>query len=271
MPSLSFDIAAASVIGREHSRAARNNQDAFCVDACAQGLAAVVTDGCGSGSHSELGAQAGARQVVASALRLLRQGERVDGGGFLSLLRESSLELLRGLAHSLGKGGLQDCLLFTVVGAVVTPEHTLVFSAGDGVWALNGRVHPLGPFPGNAPPYLAYGLLPESAVPFVPQALVSTAEVESLLLGTDGVGDLARLAEALVPERDEPVGPLSQYWREERYFRNPDALRRRLSLLARESVRVDAVSHRLVRSPALLPDDTTLVVLRRRAAEAGRA
>jgi hypothetical protein len=271
MSSLPFDIAAASVTGREHSRAGRNNQDAFCVEACAQGVVAVVADGCGSGAHSELGAQAGARQVVASALRLLREGERVEGNGFLPLLRERSLAFLRELAQSLGKGCLQDCLLFTVVGAVVTPEHTLVFSAGDGLWALNGQVRALGPFPGNAPPYLAYGLIPDSLVPFVPQALVPTAEVRSLLLGTDGVGDLARLAEALVPEREEPVGALSQYWSEERYFRNPDALRRRLSLLSRESVRVDPVSHRLVRTPGLLPDDTTLVVLRRRLGELGRA
>ena len=271
MSSLPFDIAAASVIGREHSRAGRNNQDAFCFDSCEQGFAAVVADGCGSGSHSELGAQAGARQVVASALRLLRDGERVDGSGFLGLLRERSLAFLRELAGSLGRGGLQECLLFTVVGAVVTPEHTLVFSAGDGVWALNGRVQALGPFPGNAPPYLAYGLIPDSLVPFIRQALVPTSEVESLLLGTDGVGDLARLAETLVPEAGDIVGPLSQFWREERYLRNPDAVRRRLSLLSRESVRVDPVSHRLVRTPALLPDDTTLVVLRRRSAEAGRA
>lgn len=271
MSSLPFDIAAASVIGREHSRAGRNNQDAFCFDSCEQGFAAVVADGCGSGSHSELGAQAGARQVVASALRLLRDGERVEGSGFLGLLREGSLSFLRELARSLGKGGLQDCLLFTVVGAVVTPEHTLVFSAGDGVWALNGHVHALGPFPGNAPPYLSYGLIPDCSVPFARQALVPTSEVESLLLGTDGVGDLARLSEALVPEGGDIVGPLSQFWREPRYFRNPDALRRRLSLLSREAVRVDPVSHRLVRTPGLLPDDTTLVVLRRRSAEAGRA
>ncbi|XXF77839.1 protein phosphatase 2C domain-containing protein [Myxococcaceae bacterium GXIMD 01537] len=271
MSSLPFDIAAASVTGREHSRAGRNNQDAFCFGACDEGVAAVVADGCGSGSHSELGAQAGARQVVASALRLLRDGARPEDAGFLGLLQERSLSFLRDLAGALGKGCLQDCLLFTLVGAVVTPSHTLVFSAGDGVWALNGQVHPLGPFPGNAPPYLAYGLMPESLVPLLRQALVPTPQVESLLLGTDGVGDLARLADALVPEHDEPVGPLSQFWREERYFRNPDALRRRLSLLCRESLRAGAPGQRPVRTPSLLPDDTTLVVLRRRPGEPGRA
>jgi hypothetical protein len=60
------------------------------------------------------------------------------------------------------------------------------------------------------------------------------------------------------------VGPLSQFWTDDRYFANPDALRRRLTLINRESVRADFESRRLVRTPGLLPDDTTVVVLRRR-------
>jgi len=52
-----FDIAAASVIGREHARAGRNNQDALSLLAQGEVLAAVVADGCGSGAHSEVGAQ----------------------------------------------------------------------------------------------------------------------------------------------------------------------------------------------------------------------
>jgi hypothetical protein len=151
---------------------------------------------------------------------------------------------------------------------VVTAEHVLVFSAGDGVWALNGELHPLGPFPGNAPPYLAYGLLKPGAGSLKLQALRPTAEVESLLLGTDGAAELGALHTARVPERDEPVGPLSQFWSEDRYFTNPDALRRRLSLLNREAVRADFATQRLVRVPGLLGDDTTLVVLRRRQARA---
>ncbi|MFP2931169.1 protein phosphatase 2C domain-containing protein [Pyxidicoccus sp. 3LG] len=263
MSSLPFDIAAASVLGREHARAGRNNQDALCVRASEHGLVAVVADGCGSQPCSELGAQLGARRLVQAALVRLAEGECVDEATFLPGLREDVLCLLGELRGELGRDALGD-FLFTLVGAVVTPSKTLVFSAGDGVWALNGEVHPLGPFPGNAPPYLAYALWRGDDVPLATHALVPTEDVHALMLGTDGVADLARLATARVPEKDELVGPLSQVWADDRYFANPDALRRRLALLNRESVRADFGERRVVRTPGLLPDDTTLVVLRRR-------
>ena len=263
MSTLPFDIAAASVQGREHARAGRNNQDALCLRVSEHGLVAVVADGCGSQPCSELGAQLGVRRLARAAQQRLEEGERVDEATFLPGLREDVLCLLGELRGELGRDALGD-FLFTLVGAVVTPSKTLIFSAGDGVWALNGEVHPLGPFPGNAPPYLAYAMLGGADVSLTAQALVPTQDVHALMLGTDGVVDLARLASAQVPEKDEPVGPLSQFWTDDRYFANPDALRRRLTLINRESVRADFESRRLVRTPGLLPDDTTVVVLRRR-------
>ncbi|MBJ6764957.1 protein phosphatase 2C domain-containing protein [Myxococcaceae bacterium JPH2] len=263
MSSLPFDIAAGSVLGREHARSGRNNQDAWCVREGMKGLVAVVADGCGSQQASELGARLGARRLVRAALQRLDAGEAVDTEGFLTGLRGDVLALLEALPEALGREVLADCL-FTLVGAVVTPEHTLVFSAGDGVWMLNGEVHVLGPFPGNAPPYLAYAVMGGDDVPLIRQSLVRTEDVHALLLGTDGVEDLKRLALARVPEREEPVGPLSQFWTEDRYFSNPEAVNRRLAQLNRESTRADFAAHRLVRTPGLLPDDTTLVVLRRR-------
>lgn len=262
--SAPFEVAAASVIGREHARAGRNNQDAFSLLARGEVLAAVVADGCGSGAHSEVGAQLGARCVAQAVLAVSAEGLPVEAPGFLEAVRARVLRFLASLAEQLGGSLVGEHLLFTVVGAALTPTHTLVFSAGDGLWGLNGEIHPLGPFPNNAPPYLAYGLLSPDAVPLERQALMPTGEVMALMLGTDGAADLARLAEARVPERDELVGPLSQYWTDERYFRNPDALRRRLALLNRESVRADFAAHRLERTPGLLADDTTLIVLRRR-------
>ncbi len=264
MHELPFEVAVASVTGREHVRAGRNNQDAYFARESEEGFVAVVTDGCGSGARSELGAQLGARRVVEGALSLLGLEVPVDSPGFLSRLSNDVLCFLRTLASGFGAEFLGECLLFTVVGVVVTPEHTLVFSAGDGLWVLNGEVHRLGPYPGNAPPYLAHGLVKPGSVSFEAQALRRTAEVDSLLLGTDGAADLIDLERARIPELGEPVGPLSRFWTVERYFRNPDALRRRLVLLNRESVRADFAAGRIERTPGLLDDDTTLVVLRRR-------
>jgi hypothetical protein len=251
MSSLPFEVAAASVVGREHARAGRNNQDAFFARASAEGFVAVVTDGCGGSARSELGAQLGARRVVEGALALLGREVPVDSPEFLPRLGEEVLGFLQALSGGLGEGFLEECLLFTVVGVVVTAEHTLVFSAGDGLWALNGEVHRLGPFPGNAPPYLARGLREPGAVSLEAKALRPTAGVDSLLLGTDGV-------EHLLGE------PLSRFWSDDRYFRNPDALRRQLTLLNRESIRADFAAGRLERTTGLLEDDTTLIVLRRR-------
>lgn len=264
MSPLSFELAAASVQGREHARAGRNNQDAFFTRESARGLAAVVADGCGSGSQSELGAQLGARRAVEGALSLLEEGVSPGSPLFLARLEADLLGFLAGLARQLGGSAVGEALLFTLVGAVCTPDEVLVFSAGDGLWALNGEVNVLGPFPGNAPPYLSYGLLSPGTALLGARALRPTAEVDSLVLGTDGAGDLRGLAEACLPGAEEPVGPLSRLWTEDRYFTHPDALRRRLAMLNREFVRADFTARRLVRAPGLLADDTTLVILRRR-------
>jgi hypothetical protein len=61
----------------------------------------------------------------------------------------------------------------------------------------------------------------------------------------------------------EPFGPLSQFWDEDHYYENPDAVRRRLVLANRPLVRGEQrASGR--RASGLLPDDTTIAVVRRR-------
>lgn len=254
MGHLCFEWTAATVQGREHARTGRNNQDAFAAKAGERGLVAVVADGCGSGARSEVGAHLGVARAVEAALGLLAEGLTPDSPTFLPRLEADLLGFLGGLAGQLGPEAVGEALLFTLVGTVCTPTHVLVFCAGDGLWALNGDVHRLGPFPGNAPPYLAYGLLRPGVVGLQALALRPTAQVDSLLIGTDGAADLMGLAHERMPEGDGLVGPLSQFWSEPRYFTHPDALRRRLSLMN---------PRRPVRVPGLLGDDTTLVVLRR--------
>jgi hypothetical protein len=155
---------------------------------------------------------------------------------------------------------LGDFFLFTIVGVVVTRTLALVFSLGDGLYVLNGSITRLGPFPDNTPPYLVYGLVESSLPPFFHDlltfqvhALCPAAAVESVLIGTDGVADLQRIADHPLPGSTELVGPLEQFWLEDRYFRNADLVRRRL---ARANIRLDDAGGELA-------DDTTLVVLRR--------
>jgi hypothetical protein len=283
-----FEVAAGSVVGRDHLGrgnllVGRNNQDAYAWSCTAEGLVAVVCDGCGSGGHSEVGANLGARLLVRAlgSCPALFAGAVGSGAAssapplFVERARHRVLAWLRELASGMGDNLAQtvaDYFLFTVVGALLLRDWTYIISIGDGVFAVNGEVTRLGPAPHNAPPYLAYplcGAAPE-AFPFQVQRSLPTAAVDSVLLGTDGVAHLIEAAGRPLPGRREPVGPLGQFWEEDRYFRNPDALRRRLALVNSEHVRLDREAGVLVREPGLLPDDTTVLVIRRRPLERDR-
>jgi serine/threonine protein phosphatase PrpC len=265
-----IEVAAGSVVGRDHRRVGKNNQDAWAWAPLPQGLMAVVCDGCGSQPHSEVGAQLGAALMMRTVARQLAQRSLTDDE-FWPMVQRQVLIQLRSLARQLGHDlatTVQQHLLFTLLGAIVTPQDTVVFGLGDGVYALNGQAQVLGPYPHNAPPYLAYHLLPSETLGFAPPPLQvhcqqSTQAVETLLLGSDGVLDLMAAAAAALPGKTEPVGDLSQFWQDP-YFQNPDRVRRRLAQLNREVVQPDWERRHLIKQPGLLPDDTTLVCLRRR-------
>lgn len=271
-----FEIAGGSVPGHAHAAAGRNNQDAFCWASNADGLVAVVCDGCGSGARSEVGAQLGSRLLVRAATRLL--GSSLAVADLLEQVRQDVLAHLRLLAREMsvessvtaGPGSapgfsrtVADHFLFTIVGVLITARGSTTFSLGDGLVVINGERTQLGPFPNNEPPYLGYALLsgaPERGAgwgrSFTVHRSMPAREVQSLVLGTDGALELEAVAERLIQGRDEPVGPLSQFWSDDRVFKNADMVRRRLAVLNRGT------------PVGLLSDDTTLVVVRRKAAVA---
>jgi hypothetical protein len=203
-----YDVAAGTVTGRAHLLAGRNGQDAFALERSRDAAVAVVCDGCGGEPRSEIGAVLGAK-IAARALARHRD---------LALVRR---EMLDGVAHVAEAAGadVRECLLFTVVAAVLRPEGALVVACGDGVVAVDGAVRTIGPY--AAPPYVAYGGAWE---------VLHDGPASTVLVGTDGAADLPSL---------------DAFWSDERVFRNPDMVRRRLWLSR----------------PA---DDATVAVVRRR-------
>lgn len=185
-----YDVAGGTVPGTAHARAGRNNQDAFHWSEDERGLAAVVCDGCGSAVRSEIGALLGARIVTESVLRHAPDWDRIR----VDVL--ARLELLASLARLDA-----EQLLFTIVGAWVTPERAVVFAAGDGVVEIDGERIVLGPY--DAPPYLAYGC--------VPFTIVREQRAQRILLGTDGLSEIAVDVDDFC-------------------FRNRDGIRRRLAI-----------------------------------------
>lgn len=256
----SFEVAGGSITGRNHCLVGKNNQDAYYSLRSELATIAVVCDGCGSGKHSEVGAKLGARLIVETINQKLNQLNLPD---FWQQLTEEIQHKLKSIATTFTNENslpyiVHEYFLFTVVGALVTPSETLIFSIGDGVIALNGKIKQIGPFPGNAPPYLGYGLLENSDFNnFQIHHQISTYQIESILIGTDGVIDIIKSASFALPGNRENVGLISQFWQEDRYFKNPDMVRRRLSLINREVTKLN------FREVGLLPDDTTLIVIRK--------
>ncbi|MBI3297847.1 MAG: protein phosphatase 2C domain-containing protein [Elusimicrobia bacterium] len=198
-------LAAGTTPGRLHLLAERPNQDACGLRQGPWGAVAVVCDGCGSEPGSGLGAALGASLTARAAARQLETTGSLD-------LAALGGEVLGGLCRIAETAGLdfRAHFLFTIVGAALAGETATVFACGDGVAVVDGNVTRLGPFPGNAPPYLAYGL-EDGAVGL--QRLYQ-GPAERVLVGTDGAAD----------------GELTPFWTEDRFLKNPDLLRRALKL-----------------------------------------
>lgn len=230
---MSFEMLCGSVIGGAHRRAGRNGQDGVAIEHDGDGrMVMVVTDGCGSARHSEVGAKLGARIVAWEILSRAAAGT-VDWRAAAKAI-VGRLGVIATAAHA---ADVHEHFLFTVVGCVITAEETLIFHAGDGLFAVNGEMRQIGPYAGNAPPYLTYALAGAIEPAFTIADRRETAAVESVLIATDG-------AEPLLG-----TGELEQMVR---VPFNPDAIRRRLFLLT-------------LPGRSRLEDDATVAVARRMA------
>lgn len=270
-----FQVAAGSVAGRDHTQVGKNNQDAFCFAAHEDVMTGVVCDGCSTGKHSEVGAKLIARLIVRQIIlnKDKFQGDDDSVARLMQRIKNSALMYIQLLADGMGMSfsqAINDYFLFTLVGTIIFPNRSMIFSLGDGVFANNGEVTEVGPFPGNAPPYLAYNLVDTDLsrespdlLDFKVHVVQETSLTESILIGSDGICDLIDIEQANMPGKPKLVGPLSQFWTEDRYFTNPDMVRRKLVLINREAIRLDREGPSLQKHPGLLPDDTTLIAIRR--------
>lgn len=262
-----------TIPGTDHIKAGKpgftNNHDAYAWGYLENnGLIAVVCDGCGSGKHSEVGANL-ASQIITEVLKkevsLLSKDKGLENLNW-QRIKQLIIAPLSVIANAMG-GSLSkvinDYFLFTIVGTIITKSEVLIFSFGDGVYILNEEVKELGPFLNNAPPYLMYNLVGSSLVEngstlldFQCEKLISRDELESLIIGTDGVMDFIQHEKSLLPSNlSMTVGAIHQFL-EKKFFMNPDMINRKLRIINREYIDSSCIKS------GLLPDDTTLIVIK---------
>jgi hypothetical protein len=269
-----FEIAGGTVAGRDHVRIGKNSHDAyswFHKDL----IVAVVCDGCGSGEHSEVGAKIGAKIVVDQVLRHYR----AEPGSFpyatmknpgLGNVQRSILINIQSIAEAMAGSfskNVSDYFLFTIIGVLLDPKEgqAFIFGCGDGIFYVNDVPTTL-PSLNNAPPYLAYNLV-ETNRPMPELGMFwmgSIDTVKSILLGTDGVADLVRSSDKPIPGREEKIGPISQFWEKDGFFKNPFSIGHKLALINRSISKVDWEKKAMSEAHGPLHDDTTLVTIRRK-------
>lgn len=259
---MSIQVAGGSFVGRDHRVVGKNNQDAWWIGTNETGTVCLAADGCGSGAHSEVGAKLAVQIVGSELLHQLSTRWNVDWRGIEQIL----LDHIHKLAQAMGgsyRQVLEENFLFTLLGLVITNEYVTFFHCGDGTIVLNGAMHTLGPYSGNMPPYITYRLMDnamavdQQMLGIAPSLECRTDALESFLIGTDGTDAFRLHHDQVRPGLAVPVGDLSQFWQNDRYFRgNPELISRELKLIGR-----DWPHHNP--QPGLLHDDTTIIVGKR--------
>lgn len=239
-PVEGLSVWAGSIIGREHVRLRKNNQDASSFSRENGALIAVVADGCSSERASEVGARLGAEWIAANGHRILRGLRGARPEIIAEAIARALVRYLASVVSELPPSALADLLLFTLLVAVVEEERVFIFGVGDGAFAINGELHRMH---FAAPPYLAYRLAEELSGSFPAELLRPvlhyvglTSELDSLVIGTDGLLDL-------------DAASFQQLIGEPAYFHNDTLLHKKLAALSESTKR--------------LFDDTTLVLIRR--------
>jgi hypothetical protein len=283
-----FETAAGSIIGTDHVRLHKNNQDAHVQIYRPEGegkgevLVGVVCDGCGdpTSPHSEVGAKVGARMLARLLVDLAEPGgDHLGGVRVLALnhLKRIAIDCMSGYdleQEARGREVLKEHFLFTTVGYVIDPTWATFFSIGDGTLFVNGQRTEIGPFPDNMPPYLTYSLMGSTLLSNQPELLqfkvhqlLRTRELESFLIGSDGAEDIEERQTELIPNQKSYLGGLAQFWIDDQYFLNPQSVTRKLALANTPYQQINWEERKITKHPGLLHDDTTLIVGRRRAEE----
>lgn len=219
-----FDVASFTAAGLLHRWEGTEGQDSTLVQSTHELLGVAVCDGLGSRPLSKVGST-----VLSHALaRLLR--DNAEGLREQSTLRSTpnfgalvcawlGQELVTELAIAASflapgnnsaesQGHLNRYLYTTLLGALITRDHAVVFGCGDGVVCVNGETFRVSSDQHNRPDIIAARLIQSTDTAAGELRLLwcgPTTAIDSLLIGTDGAAEVlapaVSLHELTVPSR----------------------------------------------------------------------
>lgn len=195
-----------SVIGREHVRLGKNNQDGKNFGSVVIGektyYYGFVSDGCSAGNNSEVGAKLIVAYLASEVRMMIATGTTIEN--IPDSLFNRCVGYLRSIASLTCVGDPQQSLDFiknhllcTVIGFVMDDKKLIIFSAGDGVIVVNDAVTNIDQ--NNTPKYLAYHLVDRQFLKLqageLPQTFVTTSydlsTVGKFAICSDGITESA--------------------------------------------------------------------------------
>jgi hypothetical protein len=183
------------VIGRTHAALRRNRQDALASGKGEWGAFGVVSDGCGSGLGSELGALLTAATAASFIQKKLEEGDAPDVA--LRSAWDGVIAALRGVRAMAVRTADEASafehghLLATLLAFAVTPTRAAVIVAGDGFVRVDGDA--LFTELADAPAYPAFGGAP---------ILHAFDAPRSIAIATDGFDDASLQAISAIGAAD---------------------------------------------------------------------
>jgi len=260
-----FQVAAGTITGNTHYLAHQNNQDGYHVIKKENYIVGVVCDGNSNGKHNEVGANFFARVIAAHVSMLLQTHKTFIPIEMLNSIMRNVIENLS-VHVDIGEEEefFRNYLAFNVTGFYITENKTVLFGVGDGVVYLNGEYIRISRYnPGYFAAKTIFGKGNGDLMKVVKD--IPTNQVNTMLVGTDGVSDLAVRHSSTLPCSKEQVGPIKQFWTEDKFFRQSGALARRLSRINMVCCKGGGLetTSGSSRDNGILPDDTTMIVLRR--------